>query len=88
MAVDQDIGTISQNHLPTVTARAMNLEGEDWPLDGERFSGIVVTNYLYRPYLDRLPEMLEEGGVLIYETFAQGMAQRVSRKLKSVPMYA
>lgn len=75
MAVDQDIGTISQNHLPTVTARAMNLEGEDWPLDGERFSGIVVTNYLYRPYLDRLPEMLEEGGVLIYETFAQGNAQ-------------
>ena len=35
----------------------------------------MVTNYLYRPYLDRLPEMLAKGGLLIYETFAQGNAQ-------------
>ena len=40
-----------------------------------KFSGIVVTNYLYRPYLDHLPEMLEKNGVLIYETFAQGNEQ-------------
>jgi SAM-dependent methyltransferase len=75
LAVDRDISIISQNLLPQVTAKALNLEGEDWPLRGELFSGIVVTNYLYRPYLDCLPEMLEDGGVLIYETFALGNAQ-------------
>jgi hypothetical protein len=33
---------------------------------------VVVTNYLYRPHLPALFEALAEGGVLIYETFAQG----------------
>lgn len=43
-------------------------------LGKSNFSGIVVTNYLYRPFLDELPEMLCEDGVLIYETFADGNA--------------
>jgi hypothetical protein len=34
-----------------------------------------VTNYLYRPFLDQLPKMLCDGGILIYETFAAGNAQ-------------
>lgn len=42
------------------------------PLTGSIFSSIIVTNYLYRPYLDELPKMLQNEGVLIYETFAQG----------------
>ena len=32
----------------------------------------MVTNYLYRPHLDRLPKILQEGDVFIYETFALG----------------
>ena len=52
----------------------MNLEGDFWPLSGRLFSGIIATNYLYRPFLDQLPQMLCEGGVLIYETFADGNA--------------
>jgi hypothetical protein len=32
----------------------------------------VVTNYLYRPLFARLAESLEDGGVLIYETFMTG----------------
>jgi hypothetical protein len=35
----------------------------------------VVTNYLYRPYLDLLPDMLVDGGILIYETFALGNSE-------------
>jgi SAM-dependent methyltransferase len=53
-----------------------DLEGSSWPL-AERsglFDAVVVTNYLYRPYLDLLPGLLAEGGVLIYETFAHGNA--------------
>ena len=47
-------------------------DGSPWPLEGQRFGGIVVTNYLYRPLFPKLAESLEEGGVLIYETFMQG----------------
>ena len=50
-----------------------NLEdGSPWPLAGERFEGIVVTNYLHRPLMGILRDSLAQGGVLIYETFMQG----------------
>ena len=47
-------------------------DGSPWPLAGELFEGIVVTNYLYRPLLATLRESLADGGVLIYETFMLG----------------
>jgi len=47
-------------------------DGSPWPLAGERFEGIVVTNYLHRPLLPTLRDSLAEGGVLIYETFMLG----------------
>jgi SAM-dependent methyltransferase len=47
-------------------------DGSPWPLPGERFEGIVVTNYLYRPLFPRLVASLSPGGVLIYETFMAG----------------
>lgn len=42
------------------------------PLAGRTFAGIVVVNYLYRPLMDGIIAALDEGGVLIYETFARG----------------
>jgi len=47
-------------------------DGSPWPLAGERFEGIVVTNYLHRPLLPTLMQSLAEGGVLVYETFMLG----------------
>lgn len=47
-------------------------DGSPWPFRGQRFSGIVVTNYLHRPLFPQLEASLEEGGVLIYETFMAG----------------
>lgn len=47
-------------------------DGSPWPLPGERFQGIVVTNYLHRPLFPLLAESLAPGGILIYETFMQG----------------
>ena len=47
-------------------------DGRPWPLSGERFQGIVVTNYLHRPLFQRLRDALVPGGVLIYETFMLG----------------
>jgi len=47
-------------------------DGSPWPFPGERFQGIVVTNYLHRPLFPILKDALAEGGVLIYETFMLG----------------
>jgi SAM-dependent methyltransferase len=54
------------------TVRVADLEGAPWPLPGERFDAVVVTNYLWRPLWPHLLAALAEGGVLIYETFADG----------------
>lgn len=75
LAVDQDISKIKDDPSSLITPMALDLEREIWPLEERSFNGIVVTNYLYRPHLDRLPQMLEKNGVLIYETFAQGNEQ-------------
>ena len=75
LAVDQDITAIESLRIPAIEARKEDLEAESWPLAGQLFAGIVVSNYLYRPFLDQLPQMLSEGGVLIYQTFADGNAE-------------
>jgi len=72
LAVDQDVTAVDALQNSLITSRCLNLEGEEWPFKDAEFSAIVVTNYLYRPYLDQLPKMLQSGGVLIYETFALG----------------
>jgi SAM-dependent methyltransferase len=46
--------------------------GSPWPFAGQRFGGIVVTNYLYRPLLATLADALDDDGALIYETFMVG----------------
>ena len=57
---------------PGVELLAADLEGAPWPLGDRRFQAVVVTNYLHRPLLPYLVAAVAEGGVLIYETFAQG----------------
>lgn len=55
-----------------------DIEGGPWPLmrtDGHRrFDAVVVTNYLWRPLWPLLLGSLADGGVLLYETFAEGQA--------------
>jgi len=69
-AMDRDLGA---THAPGAELIQADLEdGSPWPLPGRLFAGVVVTNYLWRPLLPRLVEALAPGGVLIYETFAQG----------------
>jgi SAM-dependent methyltransferase len=55
-----------------------DIENGPWPLSGRRFDAVVVTNYLWRPLLPTLLGSVADGGVLIYETFADGQ-QRVGR---------
>ncbi len=49
-----------------------DIENDPWPLQERQFGAVVVTNYLWRPLLPTLLASLAPGGVLIYETFAQG----------------
>ena len=73
LAVDRDATKLSDiSERPEITTMCEDLESGSWPLDGWKFGGIIVTNYLYRPMLPDLMENLESGGIFIYETFAQG----------------
>ncbi len=49
-----------------------DLEAGSWPLAKREFAAVVVTNYLHRPLFPSLIDALADGGVLIYETFADG----------------
>jgi SAM-dependent methyltransferase len=55
-----------------IETRRLDLEGGPWPLAGEQFGAIVVTNYLHRPLFPFLLDALADDGVLLYETFARG----------------
>lgn len=73
LAVDRDAqGLAGLLGMPGVTTAKLDLEGDDWPLVGKSFTGIVVTNYLWRPRFAELLALLAPGGVLIYETFMVG----------------
>ena len=49
-----------------------DIENGPWPLAGHQFGAVVVTHYLWRPLLPTIVASVAPGGVLIYETFAQG----------------
>ncbi len=69
-AVDRDPEVFAA--APGIAFRAADLEAGPWPYSGRRFAAIVVTNYLHRPLFPVLLAALDAGGVLIYETFADG----------------
>lgn len=73
LAVDRDgaaLATLAD--VPRIETRTVDLEAGRWPLPGERFDAIVVTNYLHRPLFPHLFAALAADGVLLYETFARG----------------
>jgi SAM-dependent methyltransferase len=72
-AVDRDPAVLSSlAGVARVTPRCADIESGSWPYEGERFQGIVVANYLWRPLFPRLLAALAAEAVLIYETFAVG----------------
>jgi SAM-dependent methyltransferase len=81
LAVDRDVVALESLVDAGIETRQFDLEqagadqASDWPLLPSSFSGVVVTNYLYRPLMDALLASVVPGGLLIYETFAQGNGQ-------------
>jgi SAM-dependent methyltransferase len=73
--IDRNLGRVSDLiGRPGVDLVQADLEdGSPWPLPPKRrFAALIVTNYLYRPLLPILADLLNPDGVLIYETFARG----------------
>ncbi|MCI3205688.1 MULTISPECIES: class I SAM-dependent methyltransferase [Pandoraea] len=73
-AIDRDEAALAtMSTLAGVTTVSTDLEGAPWPLPADAtFDAVIVTNYLHRPLLARIAASVAPGGVLIYETFAQG----------------
>lgn len=72
--VDRSQAAIDSIAIPAQVCEKVVADIEDgpWPFAGRRFDAVVVTNYLWRPLMPVLLDSLAPGGVLIYETFAQG----------------
>jgi len=69
VAVDREAQVLPEG----ITFVKADLEdGRPWPFAGQRFGGIVVTNYLHRALLPSIADALGPQGVLIYETFMVG----------------
>jgi len=66
----------SEQALATASAWGQTLhadiENDPWPLAGQSFGAVVVTHYLWRPLWSHILNAVQPGGVLLYETFAQG----------------
>jgi SAM-dependent methyltransferase len=75
-AVDRDQNALAELSAgqPSIQTLQADLEGQPWPLPGQTFDAVVVTNYLWRPLWPHIVGSLAPGGVLIYETFAHGNA--------------
>ncbi|KVC45762.1 SAM-dependent methyltransferase [Burkholderia pseudomultivorans] len=74
LALDRDPAALAAlRAIPGVDARDADLEGAPWPLAaGTQFAAVIITHYLHRPLWPHLLDAVAPGGVLIYETFAQG----------------
>jgi SAM-dependent methyltransferase len=72
-AVDLDLSGLEDvrrhSHIELIQA---DLEHAPWPLPGRRFGAVVVTNYLWRPLFPPILDAIDDGGVLLYDTFARG----------------
>lgn len=75
-AVDRDVsGLRDLRGEPRLRVVQADLETGPWPLGQATYAGVVVVNYLWRPLLNTIVAALAPGGVLIYDTFAQGQEQ-------------
>jgi SAM-dependent methyltransferase len=75
--IERDLSVVAVDRDPQEIAGVKFVQadlenGNPWPFTGQRFGGIVVTNYLHRPLFAAIEDSLAEGGVLIYETFMLG----------------
>ncbi|MEJ3959521.1 class I SAM-dependent methyltransferase [Brachymonas sp. G13] len=74
LGIDRNPDSLQQAAQWGDTVQADLEDGSPWPLPDRQFGGVVVTNYLWRALFPQLFASVQPGGVLLYETFADGNA--------------
>ena len=77
LAVDRSADALANLSLhPTIKTIQCDLESKvPWPFRYNTFDIVIVTNYLFRPKLRSLFNLVADGGYVAYETFALGNAE-------------
>ena len=73
-AIDKDQEKLNKyKSFKNINTICFDLETtEEWPLFREYYDIIIVVNYLYRPKIKKLINLLKKNGFLFYETFSLG----------------
>ena len=73
-AIDKDQEKLNKyKSIENINTICFDLETkEKWPLLKEYYDVIIVVNYLYRPKIKELINLLKKNGFLFYETFSLG----------------
>ena len=73
-AIDRDQEKLNKyKNFNNINSICFDLEtSEEWPLTKEYYDVIIVVNYLYRPKIKKLINLLKKDGFLFYETFSLG----------------
>ena len=73
-AIDKDsMKLVQYNHFEHINTICFDLEtNQNWPLKKKYYDIIIVVNYLYRPKIKEIINLLKNGGYLFYETFSVG----------------
>ena len=77
LAVDRDQAALAdlKARCPMIEICQFDLETNlIWPFNNEFFDVVIVANYLHRPRLDDVFQLVRHGGYIAYETFAIGNA--------------
>lgn len=81
-AIDRDAAALSALERAAgsaglaITTTVRDLEAGMPPIVPRSYGGVLVFNYLHRPLVPILVDAVAPGGVLIYETFTIGQAER------------
>jgi SAM-dependent methyltransferase len=79
-AVDRDAVVLGQigrvGQVGGITTECIDLESGQPTLGEGLYDAVIVFNYLHRPLMPALVRAVRPGGVLIYETFTVGQAER------------
>ena len=73
-AIDKDQNKLNRyKKLKNINTICFDLETkQEWPLIRENYDVIIVVNYLYRPKIKKLVNLIKKDGFLFYETFSIG----------------
>jgi hypothetical protein len=73
-AIDKDQEKLNYyKHIKNIETICFDLEtNEIWPLKKNFYDLVIVTNYLYRPRITEIGDLVRKEGYILYETFSEG----------------